>query len=115
MNREIADAWLQAFIEKDLTNLKLAEDFVHTSPFGAIRGRDIYLEIVRANEEAFFSQSIDMVDVFRGPESLPGIVGEKFVYRYRVGEMDACDCVYIQNGQIAEIFSYYHFGEKPVM
>ena len=107
MNRKIADAWLQSFIEKDLTKLELAEDFVHTSPFGEIRGRTAYLDIVRANEEAFFSQAIGIIDVFDG--------GDKFVYRYRVGEMDACDCVYVRNGRIAEVFSYYHFGEKPVM
>ena len=106
-DRMIADGWLNAFINKDVSRLVLADDFVHASPFGKVHGREAYLGMVRANEEAFFSQPIEIQDVFD--------CGDKFVYRYMVGDMEACDCIYITNDEITEIFSYYHFGEKPVM
>lgn len=107
MNREIVDAWFDAFREEDISKLKLAEDFVHSSPFGQIKGRDAYLDMVRANAEAFFSPTIEILDVIEG--------GDRFAVRYLVDENPACDCIYVRDGQIAEIYSYYHVGEKPVM
>ena len=41
MSRKLAEAWFEAFRSKGITKLALAlaEDFVHTSPFGEIKGR----------------------------------------------------------------------------
>lgn len=105
MSRNLVDAWFEAFGEKDISKLELAEDFVHTSPFGEIKGRQVYLDLVRENSEAFFSPTIKILDVFE--------CGDKFAVRYLVDENPACDCIYIQDGQISKIFSYYHVGEKP--
>lgn len=105
MSRNLVDAWFEAFREKDISKLELAEDFVHTSPFGEIKGRQVYLDLVRENSEAFFSPTIKILDVFES--------GDKFAVRYLVDENPACDCIYIQDGQISKIFSYYHVGEKP--
>lgn len=107
MNRKLADAWFDAFRDKDITKLHLAEDFVHTSPYGEIRGRDAYLNLVRENSEAFFGQKIDILDVIE--------VGDKSAVRYLVNGNPACDCIYIRNGLISAIYSYYHVGEKPVL
>lgn len=63
MNRKLVDAWFDAFRERDISKLELAEDFVHTSPFGEIRGREVYLDLVRENSEAFFSPRIEILDV----------------------------------------------------
>lgn len=107
MNRKLVDAWFDAFRTKDISKLELAEDFVHTSPFGEIRGRDVYLALVRENSEAFFSPTIEILDVFE--------CGGRFAVRYLVNENPACDCIYVRNGQISKIYSYYHVGEKPVL
>ena len=107
MNRKIAESWLGAFQARDISLLQLADDFVHTSPFGEIRGRDAYLDLVRANEEAFFSNIITIIDFIDG--------GDRFAVRYVVGSMPACDWIYVRDGQIAKVYSYYHFGEKPVL
>ena len=107
MNREIAESWLVAFQAKDISLLRLADDFVHTSPFGEVRGKEFYLELVRANEDAFFENSIDVIDFLD--------CGDRFAVRYVVGEMQACDVIYVRGERIAEVYSYYHFGEKPVL
>lgn len=39
MSREGVEVWLEAFREKDLWQLSLAEDFMHASPFGETHGR----------------------------------------------------------------------------
>ena len=109
MNRTLVDTWFDAFREKDIGKLErtLAEEFVHTSPFGAIEGRQAYLNLVRENSEAFFSPTIEIIDVIAGDDS--------FAVRYLVDGNPACDCIYARDGQITRIFSYYHVGEKPVL
>lgn len=107
MNRNVVDAWFDAFREKDISKLKLAEDFVHSSPFGEIKGRKEYLDIVRENEEAFFSPTLEIFDMIED--------GDKFAVRYLVNKNPACDCIYVRDGQISKIYSYYHVGEKPAL
>ncbi|MDX1378896.1 MAG: nuclear transport factor 2 family protein [Anaerolineales bacterium] len=108
MNKTLADLWFDAFREKDISILEgnLAEDFTHTSPYGTIKGKEAYLDLVRENPEAFFSPVIEILDVIES--------GNSFAVRYLVNENPACDCIYIQEDQISEIYSYYHVGEKPV-
>ena len=109
MSRELAEAWFEAFRDRDITKLALMldEEFVHTSPFGEIKPRQAYLDLVRANPEAFFSPVIEILDMFD--------CGDKVAVRYLVNKNPACDCIYARDGQIVKIFSYYHYGEKPVM
>lgn len=105
MSRHLADEWFAAFREKDISKLKLAEDFVHNSPFGEIKGKDVYLDLIRQNEEAFFSPKLEIQDVIES--------GDRIAVRYLVDGNPACDCLYVREGEIAEIHSYYHVGEKP--
>lgn len=109
MSKKLAEAWFAAFRDKDIAQLEdmLAENFVHTSPFGEIKSRQAYLDLVRVNPEAFFSPIIEILDVFD--------CGDKVAVRYLVNNNPACDCIYAQDGRIVEIFSYYHYGKKPVM
>lgn len=109
MSSKLAEAWFEAFREKDIDKLAgtLAEDFAHASPFGEIKPRQAYLDLVRSNPEAFFSPVIEILDMFD--------CGDKVAVRYLVNNNPACDCIYARDGQITEIFSYYHYGKKPVM
>ena len=107
MGRMLVDDWFNAFRERDISLLKLAEDFVHTSPYGEIRGREAYLDLVRQNPEAFFSPRIDILDVLE--------CGDRFAVRYLVDQNPACDCIYVRAGRIEKIYSYYHVGAKPVL
>jgi hypothetical protein len=56
VNRKLVDAWFYAFHNKDISKLELAQDFMYTSPFGEIRGRRTYLDLVREKPEAFLVQ-----------------------------------------------------------
>ena len=107
MNKTLADAWFDAFRKKDISLLEknLGKDFTHTSPYGTIKGKDAYLDLVRENSDAFFCPALEILDIIEG--------GNSFAVRYPVNGNPACDCIYVQNGQISEIFSYYHVGKKP--
>ena len=109
MSYQMAEAWFEAFREKDIAKLELAlaENFIHSSPFGEIKPRRAYLDLVRANPDAFFSPVIEILDMFD--------CGDKVAVRYLVNKNPACDCIYARDGKITEIFSYYHYGKKPVM
>ena len=107
MSRELVDAWFGAFRERDISMLKLAEEFVHTSPYGEIKGREAYLGLIRENREAFFSPTIEILDVIEG--------GDSFAVRYLVDGRRACDCIYVSDGEITKIHSYYHVGERPLL
>lgn len=105
MSRDLVDSWFDAFREEDLSKLHLADDFLHSSPFGEIKGRDAYLDLVRDNSEAFFSPTLEIIDVLDS--------GDRFAVRYLVNGNPACDCIYVEDAMISRIYSYYHYGEKP--
>ncbi len=109
MSRQIVDDWFNAFREKDITILErvLADDFSHFSPFGEVKGGQVYLDLVRDNADAFFSPTLDILDVIEGDDS--------FAVRYLVDGRPACDCIYISEGAITQIHSYYHVGKYPNM
>ena len=48
----MARAWIQGWIAGRPDEIPLADDFVHTSPFGTIEGREIYLEKIKPASEA---------------------------------------------------------------
>jgi len=104
-NENLAQAWFDAFGRKDLSELALAEDLVHSSPYGDIESRQAYLDLVDQNPAAFFSPEITILDVIAGADA--------YAVRYLVNGNPACDCIYVRDDQIAKIHSHYHVGEKP--
>ena len=109
MSKQLADAWFEAFRAKDVDQLEraLAEDFMHTSPYGEVRSREAYVTLVRENPEAFFSPVIEILDMIESDDSV--------AVRYLVSGNPACDCIYGRDGAITAIYSYYHVGPKPAM
>ncbi len=109
MSKQLAEQWFEAFRNKDIVKLEstLAEDFVHSSPFGEVNSRQAYVDLVKANPVAFFSPVIEIQDILES--------GDKVAVRYLVSGNPACDCIYAEDGKIAKIYSYYHYGDKPTM
>ena len=105
MSRDVVDSWFGAFRYKDISMLKLADDFVHSSPYGEVQGGETHLNMVRKNEEAFFSSELEIIDVLED--------GDKFAVRYLVNGNPACDYIYVRDGLIAEIHAYFNLGETP--
>ena len=107
MSKKLAETWFDVFRQKDVDKLAsiLAEDFVHESPFGAISSREAYLDLVRANPEAFFSSVIEIEDML--------VDGNRVAVRYTFNKNPACDYIYIEDGMLSKIYSYYHYGDPP--
>lgn len=101
---ELARGWIEAWIRMDMEWLRerLAPDFVHTSPFGRLEGRDPYLETV----EPMARKSVQEL-VIRDVIASGNQAAIWFENRTPKGVVDSCDWVRIENDRIQEIRSFY--------
>ena len=98
----LARMWLQAWDTHDLSLLRLAPDFVHTSPFGRIEGAEEYLRIVGPMSRKSVV-AIRVKDVIAGE----GRAAITYELETPAGTVEACDWVYVEDGLIREVNAYY--------
>lgn len=101
---ELVVGWIEAWIRMDMELLKerLAPDFVHTSPFGRLEGRDSYLKTV----EPMARKSVRGLEIKHVIAS--GDLGAVwFENRTSKGVIPSCDWVRVEDGLIKEIQSFY--------
>lgn len=99
---QLARIWLRAWDIHDLSLLRLTPDFVHTSPFGRIEGADEYLRIVEPMSRKTV-RKITVRDVIEGD----GRAAITYELETPAGTVEACDWVYVKDGRIREVNSYY--------
>ena len=99
---EAARTWLRAWDTHDLSLLRLAPDFVHTSPFGRIEGAEEYLRIVEPMSRKSVVK-ITVRDVLEGE----GRAAITYDLETPAGPVEACDWVFVRDGLISEVNSYY--------
>ena len=97
-----ARTWLRAWDTGDLSLLRLDPNFVHTSPFGRIEGAEEYLRIVEPMSRKSVL-SITVRDVIEGE----GRAAITYDLETPAGMVEACDWVFVENGLIREVNSYY--------
>jgi len=100
----LAVGWIEAWIRMDMEWLKerLAPDFVHTSPFGRLEGRDHYLEIVEPVARKSVHE-LTIVDVIASGNQ----AAVWFENLTPGGVIPSCDWVRTDDGLIKEIQSFY--------
>jgi ketosteroid isomerase-like protein len=80
----------------------LTTDFVHTSPFGRLEGRDHYLDTVEPMSRKSV-QDLKIKEVLAG-EDQAAVWFENLTPK---GVIPSCDWVRVENGRIKEIQSFY--------
>ncbi|NND72178.1 MAG: nuclear transport factor 2 family protein [Rhodothermales bacterium] len=104
---QLAMDWINAWTTGDLTLLKLAPDFSHTSPFGTIEGREKYLDIIipaaKQNVTRLEFQEI-IADENRAVIRFLAVGPD--------GTTPTSEWIYAENGEIKSIVSYYDQGSK---
>lgn len=100
----LAVGWIEAWIRMDMEWLKerLAADFVHTSPFGRLEGRDFYLETV----EPMARKSVQKLEI----KEVIGSGNQAAIWfdnQTPKGAIPSCDWVRVEDGLIKEIQSFY--------
>lgn len=101
---ELAAGWIKAWIRMDMEWLKerLAPDFVHTSPFGRLEGRDFYLKTVEPMARKSVRE-LKIKDVIASGDQ----AAVWFENRTPKGVIPSCDWVRVEDGLITEIQSFY--------
>lgn len=101
---ELATGWIEAWIRTDMEWLRqrLAPDFVHTSPFGRLEGRDHYLETVAPMARKSV-QELKIIEVIADENQ----AAVWFENRTPKGVIPSCDWVRVENGLIKQIQSFY--------
>jgi len=80
----------------------LDPDFVHTSPFGRIEGADEYLRIVEPMSRKSVLK-ITVRDVIEADDR----AAITYELETPAGTVEACDWVFVDEGRIREVNSYY--------
>lgn len=101
---ELAAGWIEAWMRMDLEWLKerLAPDFVHTSPFGRLKGRDTYLETVAPMAR----KSVQKLTI-KNLISSGNQAAVWFENQTPRGTIPSCDWILVEDGLIKEIQSFY--------
>ncbi len=101
---ELAKGWIEAWIRMDMDWLRqhLAADFVHTSPFGRLEGRDHYLETVAPMARKSVNELVISDVISDGDQA-----AIRFENHTPGGVVDSCDWVRVHGGRIVEIRSFY--------
>ena len=106
-DKDIVDCWFEKWEEGQYLDLPITKDFLHISPFGTIKSKRTYLELVKSNPDKFLGYRFKRQDEIYGHD--------KACVRYKAiqGEfhLDVTEWYYFAKGLIAKIVSYYHIGE----
>ncbi len=105
--------WFACWEFGKIEELPITEDFSHTSPFGTIRTKEKYLEIVRKNKENFLGNKIRVLQQIKE--------GNNICVRFSQNNamtglsMEVCEWYVIENDErIREINSYYNIGNAVI-
>jgi len=99
--------WFRQWEIGDFAGLPIADDFTHTSPFGAIHGKKQYLDLVEANRDKFLGYRFEIHDML--------VDAERACVRYTAVQgdfrLDVSEWHYVRDGLIREVVAYYHIGD----
>ncbi|MCG8435345.1 MAG: nuclear transport factor 2 family protein, partial [Gammaproteobacteria bacterium] len=98
----LASVWIERWNENKPDLIPLAEDFVHTSPFGRIEGREVYLETVKPMAK----RNVTYLKVLRtlaGPDE--AVI--HFEMHTPKGLIHVSDWVAVKDGRITAVHSFY--------
>lgn len=102
--KELAIGWIEAWKKMDMNWLvgHLDDDFIHTSPFGVLEGKEFYLKTV----EPMARKSVQKLEII----SVIANNNEAAIWFNNIsanGTVPSCDWLKVENGKITEIQSFY--------
>jgi hypothetical protein len=101
---ELARGWIEAWIRRDMEWLRkhLAPEFVHTSPFGRLEGRESYLKTIEPMARKSVMK-LEIKEVVAGGNQ----AAVWFENHTPNGVVHTCDWVCVEDDLIKEIQSFY--------
>ena len=107
--KELVKLWFSKWKDGDFTDLPIADDFRHTSPYGTIASKAEYTQFVADNEDKFLGHEFEIHgEIYDGNEACVRYTAVQGDFRLEVSEWHV-----VRDGKIAEIIAYYNIGDKP--
>lgn len=100
--------WFTQWEKGNFLELPISENFIHESPFGVIKGKKTYLELVAKEKDKFLGYTFQIHD---------GVyAADKGCVRYTAKQgknfsLDVSEWYYIKDNLIEKIVAYYHIGD----
>ena len=98
----LARAWIEGWDAGKPDDIPLAPDFTHTSPFGAVKGREKYLEWVKP----LAAKNVTSLKIVKTLST----ADEAAIWFEMItpnGLVPCCDWVQTHNGRIVAVTSFY--------
>ena len=100
------DLWFEKWAVGDIDNLPITNDFIHTSPYGTITGKQAYLELVNANQDKFLNHRFEIHETISEKH--------KTCVRYTAIQeefrLEVTEWHYIRDNHIHKIIAYYNIA-----
>ncbi len=107
-SKALIKKWFSVWEKGDFHNIPVSDTFKHTSPFGTIKGKSVYLDLVESNKDKFLGYCFEIHDGIYGKDNACVRYTAKQGNDYK---LDVSEWYYIKDNLIQEIIAYYHIGE----
>ena len=101
---DLVNEWFERWENGEIMHLPLSENFIHTSPYGTIEGKNAYLELIVANIDKFLGHRFEILDTLYEKH--------KACIRYTAKKgdfsLDVSEWHYIKEGRIEKVVAYYN-------
>ncbi len=105
--KSLVRRWFEIWEKGDYENLPISDNFQHSSPFGIIKGKNEYAELVAANREKFLGYQFKIQDELYSKNS----ACVRYIAQQGDFSLDVSEWYYFKNNLIEEVHAYYHIGE----
>ena len=99
---KLARTWIEMWQAGTPDDIPLAENFVHTSPFGRLEGREFYLETIKPASKKNVAELKILKTLGNDHEAVI-----QFEMYTAGGMIPCCDWVMVEGDQITAIHSFY--------
>ena len=110
MSKQIIEQWFKSWETGNFKKIPVTEDFTHTSPYGTIKGKQAYLDLVANHTDKFLGHEFIIHDMLC--ESLHACV--RYTAKKNNNELEVSEWYYFKDGLINRIVAYYNTSAKDV-
>lgn len=108
----VVKKWFRCWEKGNIEELPIADDFSHTSPFGTIKPKAKYLEIVGKNRKDFLGNTLTVTQQIKEGSQVCVQFEQK---NKNTGlEMTVCEWYVLEGDLIKEIRSFYNIGNAEI-
>lgn len=108
----VVEKWISCWETGNIDELPITDDFKHSSPFGIIKTKQRYLEVVEKNRKDFLGNQLTFIKQIKENNRVCVQFEQK---NTNTGlEMLVCEWYVLEGDKIKEINSFYNVGNAEI-